>query len=452
MPTAAEFVLVAVILLGKYAAVFTLITFVTVFVYIAFTLVLTEWRMHFRHRMNALDSEANGHAVDGLLNYETVKYFNNEALELERYDRTLSDWEDAAVKSQTSMSLLNIGQGAIIALGVTGIMIFAAQGVASGAMTLGDLVLINTMMLQLFMPLSFLGVIYRALKYSLADMDLMFRLLDRDTEIVDRPDARALRIRQPGLRFEGVSFGYQPERQVLHDVSFEVPPGSKLAVVGPSGAGKSTLVRLLFRFYEVDSGRILVDGQDLREVTQASVRSAIGIVPQDTVLFNDTIYNNIVYARPGASREEIEQAARLADIHDFISGLPKGYETVVGERGLKLSGGEKQRIAMARVVLKGAPILVFDEATSSLDSRSEQAILGSLRALAGGHTTLSIAHRLSTIVDADLILVMDRGRIVERGTHAELIELGGLYAHLWALQQEERTEDGTADLASAEVR
>jgi ATP-binding cassette subfamily B protein len=350
------------------------------------------------------------------------------------------------------MSLLNIGQGAIIALGVTGIMIFAAQGVASGAMTLGDLVLINTMMLQLFMPLNFLGVIYRALKYSLADMDLMFRLLDRETEIVDRPGARALRICEPGLRFEGVSFGYQPERQVLHDVSFEVPAGSKLAVVGPSGAGKSTLVRLLFRFYEVDSGRILIDGQDLREVTQASLRSAIGIVPQDTVLFNATIYNNIVYARPGASREEIEQAARLADIHDFISRLPKGYETVVGERGLKLSGGEKQRIAMARVVLKGAPILVFDEATSSLDSRSEQAILGSLRALAGGHTTLSIAHRLSTIVDADLILVMDHGRIVERGTHVELIELGGLYAYLWALQQEERAEAGTADLASAEAR
>ncbi|HHQ41314.1 MAG TPA: ABC transporter ATP-binding protein/permease, partial [Chromatiales bacterium] len=448
LPTAAEFVLVAFILLGRYEARFAVATFATVAVYVAFTLVVTEWRMHFRHTMNALDSEANTHAVDSLINYETVKYFGNERLELARYDGTLARWEDAAVKSQTSMSFLNFGQGAIIAVGVTFVMVFAAQGVVAGTMTLGDLVLVNTMMLQLFMPLNFLGIVYRQLKHALADMDRMFRLLDHEPEIRDAPDARPLEVRRGEIRFERVDFAYRPDRPILRGVDFRVPAGRKVAVVGPSGAGKSTLVRLLFRFYDVDRGRILIDGQDVREVTQESLRRAIGIVPQDTVLFNDTIYYNILYGRPDASREEVEEAARLAHIHDFILSLPQGYETVVGERGLKLSGGEKQRIAIARVLLKDPPIMVFDEATSSLDSHSEQVILGALREVAAKRTTLVIAHRLSTIVDADEILVMDGGRIVERGDHRALLAQGGLYARLWALQQRER-EAGGAPAAAA---
>ncbi len=448
LPTAAEFVLVAFILLGRYEARFAVATFATVAVYVAFTLVVTEWRMHFRHTMNALDSEANTHAVDSLINYETVKYFGNECLELARYDGTLARWEDAAVKSQTSMSFLNFGQGAIIAVGVTFVMVFAAQGVVAGTMTLGDLVLVNTMMLQLFMPLNFLGIVYRQLKHALADMDRMFRLLDHEPEIRDAPDARPLEVRRGEIRFEQVDFAYRPDRPILRGVDFRVPAGRKVAVVGPSGAGKSTLVRLLFRFYDVDRGRILIDGQDVREVTQESLRRAIGIVPQDTVLFNDTIYYNILYGRPDASREEVEEAARLAHIHDFILSLPQGYETVVGERGLKLSGGEKQRIAIARVLLKDPPIMVFDEATSSLDSQSEQAILAALREVAARRTTLVIAHRLSTIVDADEILVMDGGRIVERGDHRALLAQGGLYARLWALQQRER-EAGGAPAAAA---
>ncbi len=441
IPTLAEFALVAVILLGRYEAVFTLVTFVTVVLYIVYTLLVTEWRMHYRHRMNALDSEANGRAVDGLLNYETVKYFNNEALELRRYDETLSDWEDAAVKSQTSMSLLNFGQAAVIAVGVTLIMIFAARGVVHGTMTLGDLVLVNTLMLQLFIPLNFLGIVYRALKHAMADMDLMFRLLDRDQEIHDRPEAPALEVSRAAVRFENVSFAYQPERAILNAISFDIPPGGKVAVVGPSGAGKSTLVRLLFRFYDVQAGSISIDGQDIREVTQASVRRAIGIVPQDAVLFNDSIYRNILYARPDATREEVIEAACLAHIHDFIRALPQGYETVVGERGLKLSGGEKQRVAIARAILKRPRILIFDEATSSLDSHSEQLILKALGEIAKDFTTLAIAHRLSTIVNSDLILVMEQGRIVERGNHAQLLAADGLYARLWALQQEEQDRD-----------
>jgi ATP-binding cassette subfamily B protein len=451
LPTAAEFVLVAVILLSQYPARFAVITFVTVVLYVAFTLAVTEWRMHFRHEMNRLDSEANGRAIDSLLNYETVKYFNNEDYELRRYNSTLNDWEDAGVKSQSTMSMLNFGQGAIIALGVTGIMIYAGKGVADGTMTLGDLVLINTMMLQLFMPLNFLGVIYRALKYALADMDLIIKLLDRDTEIKDKPGARELEVREARVRFENVDFAYQSDRPILHDVSFEVPPGQRVAIVGPSGAGKSTIARLLFRFYDVTGGRITVDGTDVRDCTQASLRRAIGIVPQDTVLFNDTLGFNIGYARPGADMGDVRRAARLADLDAFIERLPQGYDTVVGERGLKLSGGEKQRVAIARVILKSPPILIFDEATSSLDSRSEQAILKALRSVSERTTTLVIAHRLSTIIDADEILVMDAGRIIERGNHASLLGRDGLYAHLWQLQQQEEQEREEIERAEREA-
>ena len=441
IPTAAEFAMVAVILLGQYEARFALVTFVTVVVYIVFTLSVTEWRMHYRLKMNALESEANTYAVDGMLNYETVKYFNNEAYELSRYDRTLEEWEGAAVKSQNSMSLLNFGQGAVIAVGVTFMMFYATQGVVNGTMTLGDLVLVNTMMLQLFLPLNFLGVIYRALKYSLADMDMMMRLLDTRQEIGDKPGAGELVVSEARVTVEHVSFAYNPDRLVLDNVSFEIPPGKKVAVVGPSGAGKSTLSRLLFRFYEVDTGRILIDGQDISGVTQHSLRENIGIVPQDTVLFNQSIFDNIHYANQDAGMDEVIHAAKVANIHEFIQSLPDGYDTIVGERGLKLSGGEKQRIAIARVILKNPRILVFDEATSSLDSRSEQSILASLKEVAMKHTTLVIAHRLSTIIDADNILVMDGGAIVEQGTHQALLARDGLYAHLWRLQQEKREHE-----------
>ena len=436
-PTAAEFTFVAIILLGKYEPQFAIITFVTVIFYISFTLLVTNWRMHFRHEMNALESQSNGFAVDAMLNYETVKYFTNEKYEIKQFDDTLEKWEGAAVKSQTSMSLLNFGQGAVIAVGVTLMMIYAAQGVVDGTMTLGDLVLVNAMMLQLFIPLNFLGIIYRALKYSLADMDMMLKLLDTEREIKDIKDADDLKVSNAVVRFENVSFDYNKDRKILSDVSFTIPHGHKVAVVGPSGAGKSTLARLIFRFYDVDLGSISIDGQDIRHVTQSSLRDNIGIVPQDTVLFNHTIEHNIRYAGLDASQEEIEQAAKHANIHDFITSLPEGYDTVVGERGLKLSGGEKQRIAIARVILKNPRILVFDEATSSLDSHSEQLILESLKQVAEKHTTLVIAHRLSTIIDADNIIVLDKGKVVEQGTHQELLSQNGLYAHLWTLQQEE---------------
>lgn len=450
VPTAAEFVLVAIILLGQYEWHFALVTFATVAVYIGFTLAVTEWRMHFRHTMNKLDSEANGQAVDSLLNYETVKYFNNEAYELKRYDNTLLQWEEAAVKSHTSMALLNFGQGVIIAVGLTLIMIYAGKGVVAGSMSLGDLVLVNTLMLQLFMPLNFLGIIYRMLKHTLADMDLVLKLLDRQVEVEDNPAAVPLVIREPTVRFEHVSFAYQEDRPILHDVNFEIPAGQKVAVVGPSGAGKSTLSRLLFRFYDVGAGRILIDNQSVAEVTQESLRRAIGIVPQDTVLFNESIYYNIQYAQPEASQEDVHNAARMAHIHEFIESLPQGYNTMVGERGLKLSGGEKQRIAIARVILKNPPILIFDEATSSLDSRSEQAILQALKEVAEKNTTLVIAHRLSTIIDANTILVMEQGRIVEQGDHHALLERGGLYAQMWALQQEEkRVESQTLETVAS---
>ncbi len=437
LPMLVEFSMVALVLLTQYDIIFTLVTFGTVAVYIGFTLAITEWRMEYRHIMNRLDSKANSLAFDSLINYETVKYFGNEGLELQRYDETLQGWEENAVKSQTSMSLLNFGQGAIIAVGVTFIMIFAADGVVTGDMSIGDLVLVNAFMLQLFIPLGFLGIVYRQIKYSLADMDLIFKLLESKPEITDLENAQSLQLKSGEVRFEQVDFSYQPERKILYGVDFTVRPGEKVAIVGHSGAGKSTLSRLLFRFYDVTAGRVLLDGQDVREVTRESLRREIGIVPQDTVLFNDSILYNLSYGRPQASRAEIEQAARMAHIAEFIESLPEGYQSVVGERGLKLSGGEKQRIAIARAILKRPRIMVFDEATSSLDSKTEQAIQETLKEVAKDHTTLVIAHRLSTVVDADRILVMDQGRIREQGTHRELLEQAGVYAQMWLLQQQE---------------
>ncbi|MES9949944.1 MAG: ABCB family ABC transporter ATP-binding protein/permease [Candidatus Thiodiazotropha sp.] len=438
IPMVVEFGLVAVIMLSQYEVIFTLITFGTVAVYVAFTLAITEWRMEFRHTMNRLDSQANNQAFDSLINYETVKYFGNEPLELRRFDETLSQWEDNAVKSQTSMSLLNFGQGGITAIGVTFIMLLAADSVVKGSMSIGDLVLVNAFMLQLFIPLNFLGMVYRQIKYSLADMDLIFKLLEEQAEITDAKDAKQLQLVAGEVRFEQVDFHYQPEREILHKVDFTIAAGEKLAVVGHSGAGKSTLSRLLFRFYDVTDGRIKIDGQDIRHVTRSSLRSVIGIVPQDTVLFNDTILYNLAYGRPDASHEDIEEAARIAHIAEFIEQLPDGYRTVVGERGLKLSGGEKQRVAIARAMLKRPRILVFDEATSSLDTKTEQAIQETLGEVAKHHTTLVIAHRLSTVVDADRILVMEGGRIMEQGKHHELLGMGGLYHQMWQLQQKER--------------
>ncbi len=440
LPIVVEFTLVAVIMLKNYDLVFAGAMFGSVAVYMLFTFLITEWRMDFRHRMNQLDSKGNSIAFDSLINYETVKYFGNEKLELGRYDDTLRDWEHWAVKSQSSMSMLNFGQGAIIALGVTLVMVLAANAVSQGSMRIGDLVLVNAFLLQLFIPLGFLGIVYRQIKYSLADMDLIFKLLDTEPEIRDAPNAQPLQLREGGIRFEHVDFAYQPERQILHDLSFEVPPGHKVAVVGHSGAGKSTLSRLIFRFYDVQSGCVCIDGQDVREVTQESLRAAIGVVPQDTVLFNDAIFYNIAYGRPDASRAEVLEAARMACIADFVEGLPDGWDTMVGERGLKLSGGEKQRVAIARAILKRPRILIFDEATSSLDSHTEQSIQETLAEVAADHTTLVIAHRLSTVVDADRILVMDRGRIVERGSHTELMAMKGRYRAMWDLQQQEARE------------
>jgi ATP-binding cassette subfamily B protein len=439
LPTIIEVGLVLGILATRYDITFTYIAAVAILIYVVYTISVTEWRTVFRRTMNELDSNANVKAIDSLINYETVKYFNNEAFEAKRYDASLARWEKAAVKSQVTLSLLNTGQAAIIAIAVSLIVWRATVGVISGAMTLGDLVLVNSFMIQLYIPLGFLGVLYREIKQSLADMDRMFLLLDEQREIADRPDARALALNDPvrGARveFDGVRFGYDRNREILHDVSFTIEPGRTLAVVGPSGSGKSTLARLLFRFYETWDGSIRIDGQDLTQLTQSSVRQAIGIVPQDTVLFNDTIYYNIAYGRTEATREEVEDAARAAYIHDFIVTLPDGYNTMVGERGLKLSGGEKQRVAIARSLLKAPAILVFDEATSALDSRAERAIQGQLRAIAKNHTALVIAHRLSTIVDADEIVVLDAGRIVERGRHHDLLQKDGAYARMWQRQQ-----------------
>jgi len=444
IPTLFEVTLVLTLLAVKFDVWFAGITLIALVFYITFTVTVTEWRTKFRKEMNALDSTAHSHAIDSLLNYETVKYFNNENFEAKRYDKSLQSYRRAAIKSQRTLSLLNTGQQLIIAVGLVAMLWRATQGVVDGRMTLGDLVMVNAFMIQLYIPLSFLGVIYREIKQSLTDLDKMFTLLEKEREIADEPAAQPIKIdASPVVRFENVSFAYEAARPILKNVSFEIPPGKTVAVVGSSGAGKSTLARLLFRFYDVQDGRISIAGQDIKHVTQASVRQAIGIVPQDTVLFNDTVEYNIAYGRPGASREEVEGAARAAHIHDFIVSTPLGYNAMVGERGLKLSGGEKQRVAIARTLLKNPPIMIFDEATSALDSANERAIQAELRAAAQNKTTLVIAHRLSTVVDAHEILVMEGGRIVERGTHAELLAGQGRYANMWAMQQQasERVED-----------
>ncbi len=437
IPVILEFSLVAAVLLTKFDWRFTAITFTAVGIYMGFTFFITEWRIEIRRRANDLDSKANTRAIDSLLNYETVKYFNNEEYEARRYDENLQSYETAAVRNEASLGILNIGQSCIIAIAVTLLMILAAQGVVAQTLTLGDLVLINGLLVQLYIPLNFLGMVYREIKQSLIDMDRMFRLLTQHREVEDRPGALPLAGASATVRFEHVDFNYDPKRQILFDVSFEIPAGAKLAVVGHSGSGKSTLARLLYRFYDVGGGHIRINGADIRDLQQSSVRGAIGIVPQDTVLFNDTIYYNIQYGRPDATHEEVIAAAQTAHIHEFVVSLPDGYEARVGERGLKLSGGEKQRVAIARAILKNPRIMIFDEATSALDSATEQAIQAELTRIAQGHTTLVIAHRLSTVMDADQILVMDGGRIVERGTHRELLERGSAYAEMWALQQQE---------------
>ncbi len=444
--TLIEVVMVLTILAVRFDAVFAWITLTALLLYIVFTVSVTEWRTKFRRQANEFDSAAHTRAVDSLLNYETVKYFGNEAFEARRYDESLGRLRRARLKAQTTLSVLNSGQQLIIATALVAILWRATQGVVDGRMTLGDLVMVNAFMIQLYIPLNFLGVIYREIKQSLTDLDKMFVLMEKEREVADAPNAPALRLAPPGtgqspalgdasVRFDHVDFAYDPARPILHDISFEIPAGKTVAVVGPSGSGKSTLARLLFRFYDVGRGRILIAGQDIRGVTQASVRQAIGIVPQDTVLFNDTVEYNIAYGRPGASRDEIEAAARAAHIHDFIVSTPKGYDAMVGERGLKLSGGEKQRVAIARTLLKNPPVLIFDEATSALDSANERAIQAELQSVARNKTTLVIAHRLSTVVDAHEILVMQAGRIVERGTHTVLLAAGGPYAQMWALQQ-----------------
>ena len=449
LPTLVELLLVLAILVARYDRVFVLITLASLTAYIVFTVVVSNWRIALRRRVNDMDSAANTQAIDSLLNYETVKYFNNEDFEARRYDVHLRQWEDAATRSQVSLSWLNLGQQLIIAIGVTAMMWQAAAGVVAGAMTVGDLVLVNAFLIQLYLPLNFLGVIYREMRQALADIERMFELLAEHRDIVDAPDAQPLPDGPADIVFDRVGFGYDPRRQILHDISFTIPAGKTVAVVGASGSGKSTLARLLFRFYDVDRGAIRLHGIDLRALTQQSLRGAIGIVPQDTVLFNDTIAYNIRYGRPEAGDDALVAAARAAQLAEFVTRLPEGYESRVGERGLKLSGGEKQRVAIARALLKNPPVLIFDEATSALDSRTEQAIQGSLDAAASGRTALVIAHRLSTVMHADEILVLDAGHIVERGRHAELLAQGGRYAQMWAAQQEERkVERSPASAAS----
>ncbi len=456
IPTLLEIILVCAIMWGLFNIWYALVTFVTVSIYIFWTIVVTDWRLKYRRQMNKMDGEANTKAIDSLLNYETVKYFGNEEHEAKRFDRALRSYEESAIKSKVSLSLLNVGQGAVISIGMTVLMIMAAFSVQDKSMTLGDFVLVNTYMIQLFLPLNFLGFVYREIKQSLTDMDDMFSLLETETEIEDRSGATNLKLNGGEVVFENISFYYQPERPILKNVSLTVKPGQTVAIVGSSGAGKSTISRLLYRFYDVTAGRILIDGQDIRDVKQNTVRAAIGIVPQDTVLFNDTIYYNISYGRPSAAPSEVEEAARLAAIHNFISDSPDGYNTRVGERGLKLSGGEKQRVAIARTILKNPDILIFDEATSALDSHTEREIQQSLKEVAADRTAIVIAHRLSTVIDADEIIVLEKGSIVEKGTHSELLAKNGSYASMWARQQEaekaKETLERNLDIEMVEVK
>ena len=435
-PTAFELAFIAILLFYYFGPTFVLIVGGTVLVYVWFTVKASDWRLSIRRELNDSDAEANTKAVDSLLNYETVKYFGNETLESRRFDASMAKYEDAAIRTFFSLGVLNSGQAVVFTVGLTGCMLLAAQGVVQGTLTLGDFVMINALLIQLYQPLNFMGLVYREVKQGLVDLEAMFALLEQPPEVVDRPDATALAVTDGSIRFENVTFAYDPARPILRDVSFEVPAGKMVAIVGPSGAGKSTVSRILFRFYDVASGRVLIDGQDIAGVTQKSLRAAIGMVPQDTVLFNDTIAYNIRYGRPDAAEAEVAEAARLAQIHDFIETLPDGYDTMVGERGLKLSGGEKQRVAIARTILKGPPILMLDEATSALDSYTETEIQGALERIARDRTTLVIAHRLSTVVHADEIVVLEAGRVVERGTHGQLLHEGGLYAGLWQRQRE----------------
>ncbi len=452
IPTLIEILLACGILWYLFDWRFAVIPFISIFAFVVFTFKVTEWRIEIRKRMNDADNDANTKAIDSLLNFETVKYFGNEGHEASRYDVALKGYEEASIKSRTSLSILNVGQSVIIATGITLLMILAGMGVVAGSMTVGDFVMVNAYLLQLAMPLNFLGTVYREIKQSLIDLETMFKLLTSDAEVTDKSDAPALALDGGAVTFENVSFGYDPRRPILKDVSFSVKAGDTVAIVGPSGAGKSTISRILFRFYDVLEGSVKIDGQDIREVTQDSLRGAIGIVPQDTVLFNDTVGYNVHYGRPGAGEEEMVEAAKLARIHDFVEGLPDGYATTVGERGLKLSGGEKQRVAIARTILKGPQILLFDEATSALDTKTEREIQASLREVSRDRTTLVIAHRLSTVVEADEILVLEQGRIVERGRHESLLERKGVYALMWARQQaasaEDEAEPATADNAA----
>ncbi len=441
LPTIIELLMVMTVLALKYDQVFVWITLASIIAYVAFTVVVSNWRIHIRRAVNEADSAANTRAIDSLLNYETVKYFNNENFELNRYDEAMRRWEDASVRSQMTLTILNIGQQLIIVIGLVAMMWHASSGVVTGDMTVGDLVLVNAFLIQLYMPLNFFGVVYREIRQALTDIERMFDLLNTQREIIDAPDARPLPEAPISVHFDGVDFSYEASRPILSNVSFEIPAGHTVAAVGHSGAGKSTLARLIYRFYDVTNGRILMNGIDIRKIDQHSLRSGIAIVPQDTVLFNDTLYYNILYGNPSASREQVIAAARAAHLHVFVETLPDGYETRVGERGLKLSGGEKQRVAIARALLKNPPILVFDEATSALDSKTEKAIQISMDVAARGRTTLIIAHRLSTVMNADEIIVLDAGHIVERGKHAALLAANGLYAQMWALQQQDRDAD-----------